>query len=118
MATPYLLFANSEYTDYQIEIQHIYCDILISQNAKVGAGGTVNHVVTHYTALVPKFPDGGRSWWRQRFQSFHDFSAGGNQIGNQPFVDIQVALVLAEVADIVALGQYAPDFRTKAERVR
>jgi len=44
--------------------------------------------------------------------------AGRNQIGNQTVVDVEIALVLAEVAHIVALGEHAPDLGAEAKRVR
>ena len=39
----------------------------------------------------------------QRTDHGRNHEAGGDQIGDDPFIQVQVALVLSEVADVVAL---------------
>ena len=64
----------------------------------------------------------GRGWrpskGRQRLQSLRHLAAGGDQVGDQALIDIEIAFVLAQVAHVVAFRQYTPDFRAEAKRMR
>ena len=55
-----------------------------------------------------------------RWQRIHlggNRPAGGNEVADDALVDIQIALVLAEVANLVALRKHAPDLRPKSKCV-
>lgn len=41
-----------------------------------------------------------------------------DQIRDKSITDVQITFVLAEIADLVAFGKHAPDFRSQAERMR
>jgi hypothetical protein len=47
-----------------------------------------------------------------------DGAASCDQVGDDLVIAVKVAFAFAEVANFVALGQHAPDFRGKPERVR
>src|SRR5437879_2910377 len=58
------------------------------------------------------------SYSRLLFQRGSNSAACGDKIGDNARVDIQIAFVFTEIAQLVALGQHAPDFGAEAERVR
>lgn len=43
--------------------------------------------------------------------------ACSNEVGDDAFVDVQVALILSEVADVVTLGKHSPYLGSETERV-
>lgn len=46
-----------------------------------------------------------------------DMSTSGDQVRHDAFIDIEIAFVFTEITNIVTFCQYAPNFRTKSERV-
>ena len=44
--------------------------------------------------------------------------AGLDQISNEAFLDVKIALVLASISNRVSLVEHTPDIRSEAERVR
>ncbi|WP_156513378.1 hypothetical protein [Bordetella ansorpii] len=64
--------------------------------------------------LISRFDRAQRTW---RFDFLSDGLAGNKEIGHDAIVDIQIALVLAEVAYVVALGQHSPDSGAKIQRL-
>ena len=59
-----------------------------------------------------------RRWVRadrpECFDLAGDRSASNQQVGHDPLVDVQVALVFTEVAELVALRQHAPNRGAKS----
>ena len=55
---------------------------------------------------------------RQTIQSLRKRATRRDQVFDETLLDVQVALVFAQVADFVALGQHAPDLGPQSERVR
>lgn len=55
---------------------------------------------------------------RQTIQSLRKRATRRDQVFDETLLDVQVALVFAQIADLVALGQHAPDLRPQSERVR
>src|SRR5690242_5461041 len=47
-----------------------------------------------------------------------DFATGADQIQDQPLIDVERALVLGPVPQVVALGQDAPNLWSQTERIR
>ena len=54
----------------------------------------------------------------QRVDLFRDRGACSDDVLDDPLVDIEVALILAEIADFMAFGKNAPHLRSEPERVR
>jgi hypothetical protein len=46
-----------------------------------------------------------------------DLATGGNQVRDEPLIDVERALVLGPVAHVVALGQHTPNLWSQTERV-
>ena len=67
---------------------------------------------------------GGRwrwsSWWcyrRQHAQFVGNLLARCDEVGDDSFINIEVAFVLTQIADVVTLGQHTPDFRPQTQCV-
>src|SRR5204863_5951072 len=54
----------------------------------------------------------------QRVDLFSDRGTCCDEICDDTFVDVEIPLVLAQVADLVALGEHTPDLRSQSQRVR
>lgn len=55
---------------------------------------------------------------RKFLQRSRNRPASHNQIGNDAFVDVEIAFVFAEIADVMALGEHSPNFGAQPERMR
>src|SRR5882672_5007959 len=54
----------------------------------------------------------------QRTDPRGNLGARGDEVRDDALVDVEVAFVFAEVAYLMAFGEYAPDFRAQFQRVR
>ena len=55
---------------------------------------------------------------RQGVEAGRDGLARLDQVAEEPLVDMEVALVLSAVAEVVGVRQNPPDLRPEAQRVR